>query len=134
MARRIADDRGALYVEALIAAAILAIALIPLIGVFSLTPKAQQDSARQITALNLARQELEALHARGPAAAGGGYQETVELNGVTYTVDVKVAPWEEPEGEEEEPLLYDITATVTWTDASGGIHQVTLASAVARRP
>ncbi len=119
---------GSVYVEALVGVAILAVALIPILGSFAVTPAALDQAAGYAGALNLARGELEALHAlsgpewdaltdEGPHPAGAGY---------TLQREVSLSP--------EAPDLKEVRVTVTWTDSRGHPGSVTLTTLVARRP
>lgn len=140
------DTQGGIYLEALVALAILAIALVPMIGAFAATPTAQQESGEYLTAMNVARERLEELHDLSGAQwdALQDRSSSTEINGVRYSWDRTVTrrPQPPPQVEGEEPeegdpladLLLDVSVTVTWTDRTGDERQVTLATSVARRP
>lgn len=125
------DERGNIYVEVLIAVAVLTIGLIPIFGGWSLTAGAQGQTGQKNTALALARANIEPLHALSgtawdalpasqpiaPPAASPGYS-------ITRTV----APRAGQTG------LKDVTVTVTWVDQKGKSQSIALTTAVARRP
>lgn len=130
MRSRLADERGNIYVEALIAAAVLALGLLPIFGGWSLSANAQVQTARQNTALAVARSYLEPLHGYS-AAAWDAIPATVTMQdpanpGFTITRTAAVRP--------EQGTLKDVTVTVAWVDARGRAQSVALATAVARRP
>ncbi|MFZ5817985.1 MAG: type IV pilus modification PilV family protein [Bacillota bacterium] len=122
-------EAGGIYVEALVAVAVLAIALVPIIGGFAVTPAAQRQASQHAVALNLARGRLEALHGLSGAAWDGLADQTelVTLEGQAYSVETDV---EDPRAEG----LRDVRVTVRWTDARGLTDQVSLVTSVARRP
>lgn len=128
MAQRFRQDQGSIYVEALVALAILSLALIPLVGTFLITPAAHRQAEYQTAALNLARAHLEALHALTPRAWDDLVSDTDydEVNGQDYAIAMVVTQPEE--------ALKQVLVTVSWLDPKGRSGEVSLATAVARRP
>lgn len=124
MARRLRSEAGSIYVEALVAMAILSIALIPIFGAFVITPAAQQQAGRRMEALNVARGELERLH----SLPGDEWEQLTTATLATpggFTLYREVSPPEQG--------LRQIQVRVTWQSPKGGEQQVTLATAIARR-
>lgn len=123
------DMTGGIYIEALVAIAVLAIALVPILGTFAITPAAQRQAGKYTVAVNIARGRLEALH----GLTGAEWEslsdiiQAVEVEGQVYTIDTDVdSPREEG--------LRDVRVTVRWVDAKGAPARLTLATSVARRP
>jgi len=121
------DERGNIYVEALIAVAVLAIGLLPIFGGWSLTAGAQAQTGRKNAALAVARGYIEPLH----ALSHDTWSQPLNLgpltdSGFTVTRTASVRP--DLEG------LKDVTVTVAWVDQKGTAQSVTLATAIARRP
>lgn len=85
---------GGIYVEALVAIAILAIALVPIIGSYGVTPAAQRQAGAYVAATNIARGRLETLH----GLSGSDWDnlasltEEVSVDGQRYTVVRTVKP------------------------------------------
>lgn len=128
MAARFRQEEGNLYVEALVALAILSLALIPLLGSFLVTPGAHRQAELQTAALNLARARLESLHALTPRgwddlASDHDYDE---VGGQAFEIALEVTQPEE--------ALKQVLVTVSWLDPKGRPGEVSLATAVARRP
>lgn len=117
------SQRGSIYVEALVAVAILALALIPLLGAFAISPAAQKQAGQHGIALNIARERLESLHTPHPTWPAP--TEVVNQGGAEYQVVTSSA--------ERTAGLQDVTITVSWTDGKGNRQHVTLATSVARR-
>lgn len=120
---------GGIYIEALVAMAVLTIALVPIMGAFAITPAAQRQAGRYVVAVNLARGRLEALHAL-PGAEWESLSdrtETVIQEGQAYRVETDVdAPRQEG--------LRDVRVTIRWTDGKGADARLTLGTSLARRP
>jgi Tfp pilus assembly protein PilV len=127
---RLRAESGSIYLEALIAIAVLSLALLPLIGAFIITPAAHRQAGQQMAALNLARGRLESLHAlSGDSWDDLDEETTIEaVDGQEYTVHLVV----EPERPDQEGLRH-VRVVVTWT-GRGQERRVSLATAVARRP
>lgn len=126
------DQRGSIYVEALVAIAILAIALIPLIGTWFVTPGAQAQAGQQMVAMNLARAKLEAAHALTPTEwdSLASSSEVVERSGLPYTIVSEVTS---PTDAGLNAHLKHLRVVVSWTNARGTVQQVVLTTSVARR-
>ncbi|MDF2629359.1 MAG: hypothetical protein K0R39_3190 [Symbiobacteriaceae bacterium] len=125
-----ADERGNIYVEALIAVAVLAVGLMPIFGGWSLSAGARAQTARQNAALAVARAHMEPLH-RYSALAWDEMPPQVTLQDPAnpgFTITRTAAPRSGQAG------LKDVTVTVAWVDARGKAQSVALATAVARRP
>lgn len=123
---------GGVYVEALVAVAILAIALVPIIGSYAVTPAAQRQAAGYVAAMNIARGRLEELHSLPPTGPDSWESlvsgtTTVQRDQQTYTVITTVDP-------PRTPNLKDVRVTVRWTDPRGITAEITLGTSVARRP
>lgn len=123
------DERGSIYLEALVATALLALALLPVYGIFGVVPAADRHASRHLTALNLARSELEwanGLDAAGwTALAGDPAPRPASQPGYEISRSVQARP---------APLaLKDVTVTVTWADHRGRRQSLSLSTAVARR-
>jgi hypothetical protein len=130
MRSRFADERGNIYVEALIAVAVLAVGLLPIFGGWSLSAGARVQTSRQNAALAVARAYIEPLHGYSAAAweaipASTTLQDPANP-GFTITRTAAVRP--------DQAGLKDVTVTVAWVDARGRVQSVALATAVARRP
>lgn len=120
--RRLRSERGGLYLEGLIALAILALALLPVLTTFLVTPGAQRAAGDRMAALNLARARLELLELR-PPAEWDGLDGVETVGGVEYTIDV------DPPGETGVEGLHTARVTVSW---SGG--SVSLTTQIAEVP
>ena len=128
--RRFREEiRGGIYIEALVAIAVLTIALVPIIGAFAITPAAQRQAGKHIAAVNLARGRLEALHAISGEEFDAliDLSEAVTLDGQPYQILTDV---DEP----REAGLRDVRVTVFWTDSKGAEARLMLGTSVARRP
>lgn len=127
--RQLRGERGGIYLEALVALAILALAVIPILGAYLITPAAERHAGDEMTALNLARGTVESLKSIPPEywASAGTATETV--NGVEYAI--VVAPYEQPD---PSIPLYTARVRVYWYDAKGGTQSVTLATQIAGVP
>lgn len=123
------QQQGGIYVEALVAIAILAVALVPILGTYALTPAAQRQASGYSGAVNIARGRLEALHALTPAEWDSLSNQTnqVTLDGQAYTV-IRAVDQPRQEG------LRDVRVTVRWTDPKGVTAEITLATSIVRRP
>lgn len=126
--RRVSGERGSIYIEALLAVAIMAVALIPIFSSFGLGPASEEQAARQIAALNIARAKLESLHTLSQEEwtylADTSAPDTADP---AYTVSLKVT---EPDPKLE---LKDVIVTVSWSDHRGRPESVQLTTSVARR-
>ena len=124
------DERGNIYVEALIAVAVLALGLIPIFGGWSVTAGAQHQTGRKNEALSIARANIEPLHMLGGTAWDSlpASQSIPNPADPGYTIVRSVAPRADQTG------LKDVTVTVTWVDQKGSTQSVALTTAVARRP
>lgn len=120
---------GGVYVEAVVAIAILAIALVPIIGSYAITPAAQRQAAGYSAAMNIARGRLEELHGLPPASWDSLTTSTVTVtrDQQSYTVTTAVDP-------PRTSNLRDVRVTVRWTDPKGIAGEITLGTSVARRP
>lgn len=130
MRLRLREERGNIYVEAIIAVAVLAVGLLPVLGGWSVSAGARVQTARQNTALALARAYLEPVHGYG-ADTWERMPASVTLQdpantGFTITRTAAVRP--------DQAGLKDVTVTVAWADAKGKVQSVALATSVARRP
>lgn len=123
------QQQGGIYVEALVAIAILAVALVPILGTYAITPAAQRQASGYSAAINIARGRLEALHALTPAEWNSLSNQTdqVTLEGEAFTVIRAVDP-------PRSPGLRDVRVTVRWTDPKGVTAEITLGTSVVRRP
>jgi Tfp pilus assembly protein PilV len=119
------DERGSIYVEAVIAAAVLAVGLLPVFGGWTMVSRAQDQTGRTNQALAIARGYTEKLHALSGAAWDALPPAPFPDSG--YTVTETAVPRTGATG------LKDVTVTVSWTDGKGQSHAVTLATSVARR-
>lgn len=124
-----AGQRGSILTETLVAAAVLAVALIPIFGSFSLGPATHDLVGRRAAAISIARGEAERLHTLTPAEwanlpAHATYPDPADP---TYTVTRSVIERTGVAG------LKDVTVTVAWTDSRGRPQRVDLATAVAGR-
>lgn len=119
------DERGNIYIEAVIAVAVLAIGLLPVFGGWSLTAGAQEQTGRRNKAVAIARSYIEPLHALNSTA-----WESIDLNaqneGFTIARTAALRP--------DNAGLKDVWVTVSWTDRKGLTQTVNLVTAVARRP
>lgn len=124
------EQRGNIYIEALVAVAILVVALAPILGGFAMTPAVQEQSGRRLAALNIARGRLESLHAlSGPAWDGlDTTAPAPDPRSPDYAVRLTVTP---RPGLTD---LKDVTVTVGWADNRGRSHTLDLTTSVARRP
>lgn len=129
MRRLRTEQTGGIYIEALVAIAVLSLALVPIIGAFAITPAAQRQAGRYVVAANLARGRLEALHGLSGALweSLSDTAETVTQEGQAYTVETDVEP---PRAEG----LRDVRVIIRWTDGKGASARLTLGTSVARRP
>lgn len=132
MWRSLRDERGSLYVEAIVAIAIIAVAIMPILAGYVATGRSQEAAGERQVALNLARARLEQLQA---SARGAWATEVVSRPAQPepapynrYTISQTVAL------RAGLPDLKDVTVTVTWTDRFGSATSVTLSTSLARRP
>jgi len=108
---RLRSERGSVYLEALIALAILALALIPIFTTFIVTPVSQRDAGDRMAALNLARAQLETLKLYSPE--DWEWMDGVEtVGGVEYAIAV------DPPEETGVEGLYAARVTVSWSGGS----------------
>lgn len=128
--QRLRAEGGSIYVQTLVAVAILSLALIPLFGAFIISPAAHRQAGQQTAALNLVRGRLESIHALTGDAWDDLTDETTTevVDGLEYQIRLAVGP----ESPDQEGLRH-VRVIVTWTDR-GQEHRVSLATAVARRP
>jgi len=103
------SERGSVYLEALIALAILTLALLPVLTTYTVFPASQRDAGDRLAALNLARAQLEMLR-EYPPAEWDGLDRVESVGGVEYTIAV------EPAGETDVEGLYTARVVVTWPD------------------
>ena len=111
---RLRSARGGIYLEALIALAILALALIPILTTFIITPASQRNAGDRLAALNLARAQLELLR-EYPPEEWDGMDHVEVVSGVEYTIAV------DPPGETDVEGLYTARVVVSWPSGSVGL-------------
>lgn len=134
--RSLRSSDGFTLVEAIVAVAILAICLIPMIGSYITAAATQNEAVHRLQALNVARAEVEELEQAGYAGAASGSHPFPTPAGTTdwplsgYTVDVTVDP------HAGRSNLKDVTVQVSWSDALDNslIRSVTLHTSLAARP
>lgn len=111
------------------AIAILAIALVPIVGSYAVTPGAQRQAAGYAQAMNIARERLEELHSL--SAAGwdslSSSSTSIQRDAQSYSVSTRV---EAPRTDN----LRDVWVTVRWTDPRGRTEEITLGTSIGRRP
>lgn len=134
---RAEGQRGAAFVEAVIAMAIIAITITPLITLFMTSGGAMGDSEEYLGGLNVARSYLERWQGLDfDTLAAGRPTEEVDVQGTVYTVTTVVAPRPNENGPNPPTRvqLLDVKVTVTW-EARGNIGQRTIAlsTSVAKR-
>ncbi|HWI65520.1 MAG TPA: hypothetical protein VNT75_27125 [Symbiobacteriaceae bacterium] len=128
--RDLREERGNIYVEALIAVAILGLGLLPVFGGWSLTARARDQVGSRTAALALARSYLEPLHAVTAETWNSlpASQSMTDAANPGYTIVRTVQSRPDLAGAK------DVTVTVTWKDRAGKDQSVVLATSVARRP
>ncbi|HYF91773.1 MAG TPA: hypothetical protein VD969_05975 [Symbiobacteriaceae bacterium] len=124
------EERGSIYVEALIAVAIMALGLIPIFGGWSLTAGAQIETGQKNAALAIARAHIEPLH----ALAGEDWDGLPANETISDPAHPDYEILQTAVARPDQAGLKDVTITVSWTDRRGATQSVTLATAVARRP
>lgn len=116
-----ARRRGVSIIEALTALTLLAVGLIPLLGLgLSLDQQSEQD-ARYEEALAAARSELERCRQKSFDEISAGGVESSDHDTIAVSVSVKPL----------DPGLLRLTSVATWRAVTGGAARLELASLVA---
>ncbi len=123
--RRFRDQSGMSLVEVLVATAILAVALAPLLAAFMTSQKNVQGAATKVEAMALARSTMDEYLQQSYASLASTADWTTHSLNSEYQYNVTVE--EAPGG-----YMKKIVVEVRWPE-SDGYRSVTLFSSVARR-
>lgn len=131
------EQQGSVYIEALVAVAILVVAILPAYSSFVLAPKVQSQASQNLTAMNIARSTLEYYQSISgsqwdctppspPALCTPPSPPAPDQTGYTVSVTAAQPDMSLP--------LKTFTVTVNWTDSHGQPNNLVLATSIARRP
>ncbi|MFZ5816327.1 MAG: type IV pilus modification PilV family protein [Bacillota bacterium] len=130
---RLKRQEGLTLAEVLVAVAIIAIALSPMMGVLASSRKSLEGASRRAEAAAVARSVMDTVMAKDfttiVSQAETEYTDPVNLYEIPYKYTVTVTNRNLSDGS---PYIKDIVVTVTWTE-KGESHSVTIYSAVTMR-
>lgn len=121
---RVNDESGLTLVEVVVAVALLAVVLTPMLRGFVVAGQSVPESARRARALALARSTLDEVTARPLWTDIAGSAPAPHPLDAAFSVSTTVT--------ERLPYLKDVVVTVKWQEA-GGVRKVDLFTAVSRR-
>lgn len=131
MAALLRMRRGFTILEMIIAAAIFAVAVVCLIGVFPVSARAAREAQGTLVAVNLAQRELEMARSASYSAITprtSSYTISIDSNGVdervTFSTSLEVT--------EVRPGLKLVKATVTWAQPDSVERSTSLETYVVR--